>query len=284
MLNIVITGSSTGIGKTTAELLARAGYRVFATMRNTKDGEPLLDMAKNENLQIEVVSLDVADDDSVDHAFAAIYRQVEFIDVLICNAGITGFGTVEETPLQKFHDCMNINCLGAVRCVKKVITAMRERQQGCIITVSSAGGRVALSPNAPYSASKFALEAFSEALAQEAKTFGVKVAIVQPGSTATPIADKTIKGSETQSVYPQPARLLVALENFADLAEPPEIVADQIKVIIENDSWQLRYPVGDTKPLLDMRNNLSDEEWVHLQSLSGEAYDKAMEKLLSGNS
>ena len=283
MLNSVVTGSSTGIGKTTVEVLARAGHRVFATMRNVKDGASLLELAEEEDLLIELLSLDVADDHSVDQAFEHIYKQVKFVDALVCNAGIDGFGTVEETPLQKFRDCMEVNYFGAIRCVQKTITSMRDKQQGVIIMVSSTGGRVVVSPGAPYAGSKFAMEAFSEALAQEAKTFGIRVAIVEPGSTATPIAGKAKRHAQgSDSPYPQLSRFFDNLEKFSHLAEPPEGVAEQIRDIIEGDSWQLRYLVGgDAQPLLDMRNSLSDEQWVQLQSLSGEAYDSSMQKLMA---
>ena len=283
MKNIVITGSSTGIGKATVQVLGRAGHRVFATMRNVNDGKPLIDLARRENLQIEVLALDVASDDFVDQAFESISKHVTSIDTLICNAGIIGFGAVEEIPIQRFSDCMDVNYLGTIRCVKKVIAGMRERQSGTIITVSSIGGRVAVTPNSAYAASKFALEAFSEILAQEAKSFGIRVAIVEPGSMATAIADKSIKGAPTESRYPQLTRLTEALNTFSSIAEAPEVVAEQIREIVEGNSWQLRYLVGaDAQPLIDMRNNISDEDWVDLQSLAGEAYESAMTKLLSG--
>lgn len=282
MQNIIVTGSSTGIGNATVEMLARAGHRVFATMRNVNDGTPLLKMAEEENLQIEVLALDVANEASVNRAFEEIYQRIDRVDALVCNAGVLGIGSVEETPMSVYYNCFEVNFFGAVRCVKEVLPGMRERGKGCIVMISSIVGLVASSPNCAYSPSKFAIEAFSEALAQEAKTFGIRVAVVEPGGVATSINDKAAKAVPQQSRYPSIQRLAKLFEQpgATTMGMPVENVAGVIINIIEGDNWQFRYLIGeDAEMTVKMRNSVSDEEWVHLHSLEGDAFDRAMGEL-----
>jgi len=138
---------------------------------------------------------------------------------------------------------METNYFGPLRCIHEVAPQMRERKSGCIINVTSVAGRVASSPLAPYTASKFALEALSEALAQEMKTFNVRVALVEPGIIDTPMA-RRMEEPPDGSPYSQQRRFAhlftAALKNPA----PPSLVAEKILEIIESGSWQLRHPVG----------------------------------------
>jgi NAD(P)-dependent dehydrogenase (short-subunit alcohol dehydrogenase family) len=113
---------------------------------------------------------------------------------------------VEEVPLDFFRQMMETNFFGALRCMKAVIPSMRERRHGCIVNVTSIAGRVAMAPQAPYAAYKFALEALSKCLAQEMKAFNVRVAIIEPGVIATPIFSKA-KPLPEHSPYPQLGRL-----------------------------------------------------------------------------
>jgi len=158
MKNILITGTSSGIGMATALEMARAGHRVFATMRNPAGSPRLGEIAKSENLPIEIRTLDVDSDDSVKQCFGAIGER---LDVLVNNAGVECHGAVEELPMEAIAAAMNTNYLGAVRCMKAVLPSMREARSGCIINISSVSGRLSNSPLGAYSASKFALEAIS---------------------------------------------------------------------------------------------------------------------------
>lgn len=124
-------------------------------------------------------------DESVRACFAALDAPVE---VLANNAGIEHHGSVEELPMEAFIATMNTNYFGAVRCIKAVLPGMRQARQGCIINITSVSGRISSAPLAPYAASKFALEALSEALAGEVKPFNVRVAIVEPGIQDTRMA------------------------------------------------------------------------------------------------
>jgi NAD(P)-dependent dehydrogenase (short-subunit alcohol dehydrogenase family) len=264
MATAVVTGSSTGIGQATAITLARAGHTVYATMRNPEGGgEEVREIAQKENLPVHLVALDVDSDDSVRSAFARIEADAGRIDVVVNNAGIGNQGPVEETPLAEFRAVMETNFFGALRCIQSVLPGMRERRNGCIINVTSAAGRVSVAPQAPYCASKWALEALSESLAQEVKAFGIRVAVVEPGIIATPIFGKLEETSPTTK-YPQRRRLL-ALFRTSLTKNPvsPYVVGEKIREIVDSGTWQLRHPVGpDAEGFLAWRASMTDEQWT----------------------
>jgi NAD(P)-dependent dehydrogenase (short-subunit alcohol dehydrogenase family) len=274
MANVLITGTSSGIGLVTALELARAGYRVFATMRDLGRGKELSELASRERLRLQFLELDVQSDQSVSSCFGSI---TEPLDVLVNNAGVECHGSIEELPVDAFVATMNTNYLGAVRCIKAVLPGMRRARSGCIINVSSVAGRIASSPLGPYAASKFALEAISEALAGEVKPFNIRVAIVQPGVQDTKMA-RAIEGG-AQSAYCQVARFAGLFR--AALARPvgPETTAAVIRHIIESGTWQLRHPSGpDATPFLHWRAAMRDEEWVDWNALDDETWYQQVER------
>src|SRR5438034_3183872 len=227
MSNIVITGASRGIGLATAVELARAGHQVVATMRNPAGSPELGEQATKEKLPIRIETMDVDSDESVKQAFGRILTQGP-VDVLVNNAGIERTGAIEETPLGDFRTCMETNYFGALRCIQAVVASMRQRGSGAIINVASVAGKISLSPMAPYSASKFALEAMSEALAEELRAFGVRVAIVEPGIIETRMA-RNIEGMGASKVYPQVRRCAALFEGtMAAGAGQPQVVGQKI--------------------------------------------------------
>jgi NAD(P)-dependent dehydrogenase (short-subunit alcohol dehydrogenase family) len=272
MAIILATGASSGIGLATAVTLARGGHKVVATMRNLEGAGELQKIVSAEKLPVTIAVLNVDDDASVNRAIGKVLTENGSIDVLVNNAGIGGGGSVEEVPLERFREVMETNFFGALRCIKAVIPGMRERRNGCIINITSIAGRMALSPQAAYAASKWAFEALSECLAQEMKAFNVRVAIVEPGVIATPIFGKA-RAAPKSSPYPH-ARRQTALFN-ASLTKPtsPYVVGEQIRRIVESDDWQLRYPVGpDAVPFLNWRASKTDEEMVNLGGASDDEY------------
>jgi len=262
MAIVMITGANSGIGLATAVTLARGKHTVIATMRDVGNAGELQKIVSAEKLSVTVVPLNVDDDSSVSYAFSKVLAENGRIDVLVNNAGVSGSGSVEELPMTVFREVMETNFFGALRCIKAVIPNMRERRHGSIVNVTSVAGRVALAPQAAYAASKWAFEALSECLAQEMKAFNIRVAIIEPGVIATPIFTKTRPAPE-DSPYPHLRRLRALFK--ASLIKPtsPYVVGEQIRQIIEGDSWQLRYPVGpDALPLLTWRASKTDEEIV----------------------
>ena len=214
----LVTGTSTGIGLATAVTLARAGHNVIATMRNPEGANELKKLIAEGKLPVTIAELDVDNDASVEDAIKKVLAEHGRIDVLVNNAGVGGGGAVEETSLAKFREVMETNYFGALRCIKAVIPGMRERRQGCIVNVTSIAGRMALAPAAAYSASKFALEALSECLAQEMKAFNVRVAIIEPGVIATPIFSKA-KPAPENSPYPHFQASTGRVRRFTDQAD-----------------------------------------------------------------
>jgi NAD(P)-dependent dehydrogenase (short-subunit alcohol dehydrogenase family) len=149
---------------------------------------------------------------------------------------------------------------------------MRERRSGCIINVTSIAGRIASSPFAPYAASKFALEALCECLAQEVKPFNVRVAMVEPGIIDTPMA-RHISGARGPSHYSHQRRMAALFAAALKTPAPPSLVAAKVLEIAGSGTWQLRHPVGpDASPALDRRLKMSDEEWVDFGALDDDAW------------
>ncbi len=278
MASVLVTGTSKGIGLITALTLARAGHTVFATMRNPARSPELAQQAAQENLPITISAMDVDSDDSVKTAIADIYKSAGHIDVLVNNAGIERNGSIEDLPMDDFRATMETNYFGAVRCIKAVIRQMRERRSGCIINITSVAGRIATSPLGAYGASKHALEAVSDALAQEMKAFNVRVAIVEPGIIDTPMAHE-IEARRSATVYPQQRRMSAYFAAALKNGTQPILVAEKIRNIIESETWQLRHPVGpDAEPMLASRRATSDEDYVALHSLDDDAWYSIMEE------
>ena len=272
MSNVVITGCSSGIGLATALSLAKAGHNVYATMRNPGKGTLLREKIAADKLPISIVALDVDSDDSAAKAFTEIYSRAGFIDVLVNNAGIDYVGPVEELPFEAFRASMETNYFGALRCIRACLPEMREHRRGCIVNVSSVAGRFASSPMAPYTASKFALEALSEALAQEVKAFNIRVAIVEPGVIDTPMA-RRLEQSTLKSNYPQTERVSNLFAASLAHPTPSTVVAEKIREIIESGTWTLRHPVGpDAQGFLAWRASMTDEEWVNWGALDDDAW------------
>ena len=275
MSSVLLTGTSSGIGLATALNLSRAGHTVYATMRNPDRATQLRETVAKEKLPVSVLTMDVDSDESVAAAASTIRSQAGHIDVLVNNAGIERRGSIEELPLEDFRATMETNYFGALRCIRTFLPEMRERRSGCIINVTSIAGRIACSPLAPYSASKFALEALSEALAQEAKPFNIRVAILQPGIIDTAMA-RRIEAPSGESHYPQGRRFAGLFGASLEKPTPPDLVAEKIREIIDSGTWQLRHPVGpDSVPFLGWRAAMTDEEWVNWGALDDDAwYDR----------
>jgi NAD(P)-dependent dehydrogenase (short-subunit alcohol dehydrogenase family) len=278
MGRVLITGTSKGIGLETALAFGRSGHQVHATMRNPSQSPQLAETAVREKLPIIVSTMDVDSDGSVHAAIAAIQKDHGPIDVLVNNAGVERIGAVEELPLADFRSVMETNYFGAIRCIQAVVPHMRQRKSGCIINVTSVAGRIAGAPMAPYTASKFALEALSEALAGEMKTFNVRVAIVEPGIIDTAMA-RRITGQPEDSPYRQSARFASMFTASLKNPVPPSLVAEKILEIAESGTWKLRHPVGpDALPFLEWRNQMADEQWVELNAGDDETWNRSLER------
>jgi len=278
MKTVVITGANRGIGMDTTLAFARAGYKVYATMRNPEGAESLKEIVDNESLDVSLLKMDVNDDDSVIDCLNQIQDESGALDVIVNNAGIERHGAIEEMDLSVFKEVMETNYFGVIRCVKAVLPLMRENENGCIINIASVAGHISNSPLAPYSSSKFALEAFSEALAQEVKPFNIRVGIVEPGIINTDMAND-IQAAEPNSNYPQAFRFGGMFRASLENPTSPTLVADTILNVVQSGTWDLRHPVGpDAIPFLEWRASMTDEQWVDWNAApDDEWYDAVQE-------
>jgi NAD(P)-dependent dehydrogenase (short-subunit alcohol dehydrogenase family) len=262
MSKVLITGTNAGIGLQTAIVLGKAGHSVIATMRNLERGTALRDAVSRDRLPVTILPMDVDSDESVAAATEAIRSQFGSIDVLVNNAGIERTGAIETLALDDFKATMETNYFGTVRTIRAWLPDMRARRSGCIINVSSVAGKIACTPLAPYTASKFAVEALSEALAQEVRPFDVRVAIVEPGIIDTAMA-RRIEHAPEDGAYPQVRRFGHLFQASLDQPTSPAVVADKILEIIGSGTLKLRHPVGpDAEGFLAWRASLTDEEWA----------------------
>ena len=261
-----------GIGMETALELARGGHRVYATMRSPERSPELSAIVAAEGLPLTIHTLDVDSDASVADAIGGIYAGGGEIDVLVNNAGVERLGTVEEAPLDHFRVCMETNYFGVIRCIQAVLPKMRERGSGVIVNVSSVAGKIASGSMGPYTASKFALEALSESLAQEVKSLGIRVAIVEPGIIDTRMA-RNISSAETESLYPHGRRWAAMFVEALAAGNGPSFIAKKVREVIENEDWTLRHPAGpDALPFLGWRAAMTDEAWVNFGAQSDEEW------------
>ena len=263
---VVVTGANSGIGRATAIHLAGRGYRVIGTVRSATKADKLRAMAESAGVGVELVELDVAIDQSVGDGFAEIFDRAGRVDHLVNNAGVGGNATVEDCSVELFAEVMNINLYGAVRCQQAVLPQMRERGAGTVINVSSVVGRIAALAQAPYTASKWALEAMSEQLAQEVASFGIRVAIIEPGITKSAIFAKNIDMPEVTGAYAQQYQRMFQMyaAGLAHATDPMEVGA-VIAHAIETETPQLRYPVSwGGAEIISGRDAMTDEEWVAL--------------------
>ena len=249
MRSVLVTGSSSGIGRALARRFAREGWRVFATMRRPESGEELRRDAAAQGWTLTTPALDVTSDASVaaavDEAHAAAGGA---LDVVVNNAGYYLWGAVEETTPEELAAQLDTNLLGVLRVTRAVLPPMRARRTGTIVNMSSVSGRVVLPAVGPYHASKWALEALSESLRYELIPFGVNVVLIEPGpyDTGLHANEKRAAASEwPDSPYAAQAaaykRQLAALRR-AEL----DGLCDVVLRAATARRPKLRWPVGPT--------------------------------------
>ena len=280
----VVTGANSGIGRATAVHLASHGYRVIGTVRGLSKISKADSMAADAGVSLEWVELDVADDDSVRAGFDRIHSMVDHVDVLVNNAGVGGNAVIEECPPSLYQEVMNINLCGPVRCAQAVLPSMRARRAGTIVNVSSVVGRFAALAQAPYVASKWALEAMSEGLAQELAPWNIRVAIVEPGITKSAIFAKNVDAPNQTGAYDAHYRRLFQFYAAGiPVATDPMEVAEVVHHAYTTDSPQLRYVTSwGGKELIEGRAHISDADWIGLGAIEDDAEYYARFKELFG--
>jgi NAD(P)-dependent dehydrogenase (short-subunit alcohol dehydrogenase family) len=265
----VVTGANSGIGRAVAVHLATRGFTVYGTVRSIDKAAKLMAMAAEVGAQVHHLELDVADEESVRAGFSTLHDEAGHVDVLVNNAGVGGNGVVEEAPIERYADVINVNLFGALRCLKAVLPGMRRRRSGTIVNITSVAGRFASPAQAPYVASKWALEGVSEELAHELAAFGIRVAIIEPGVTKSAIFAKNTDFGGHRDYEPHRRRMFQFYAAGLANATDPFDVATVVHHAITTDSPTLRYPVSWAGPeIIDNRQRMTDEQWVALGAIA----------------
>jgi len=260
----VVTGSSSGMGYETSLALARDGFYTFATVRNPKKAEKMLEVAKKEKLNIEIVELDVDNEKSIISAIEKILSKKKRIDVLVNNAGWGLFGSVEDVALKDFRAQFETNFFGIISIIQKVAPVMRKQGSGVIVNISSVAGKIGFPGSPAYISSKFALEGLSESLRYELGQFGVKVIIIEPGVIKTNFfSSMKIAEPKPDSPYKEiTQKVIMGVKMMAEFGTPPSEVANVILNAIKEENPRPRYIVGnDAQMFLEAKKAKTDTEF-----------------------
>jgi NADP-dependent 3-hydroxy acid dehydrogenase YdfG len=239
---VLITGCSTGIGHDLARRLTRANYTVIATARYPERLSDL-DVA----LQLP---LDVTDATSIASAMEDVVRRYGRIDILVNNAGYAVRGAVEDISVEQVQQMFDVNVYGVMRMIRAVVPHMRQQQAGRVITIGSLAGKLVLPVNGTYSATKFALEALSDAMRVELAPFGIQVVLIEPGNissnfmaTAQANSQETFSDLDSpyQALYQQYLRVMTTMRKQE---HGPEIVSQVVQQAIESSKPKARYLVA----------------------------------------
>lgn len=249
MPTVLITGTSTGIGRVTAQHLAANGWRVFATMRNLEKKGPLERALKEAGVdqRVTIAQLDVNDPASIESAAASILAQIgNKLDAVVHNAGVAIAGAHEDLPDAEIRRVMETNFFGVLALTRAVLPAMRAQGSGRIVLVSSQSAFAGQPANSIYCASKWALEGWAESIAYELDGFGIDVALIEPGPYQTEIWTSTQRVVPSDSPYTPWLRKVFrgADQHEAKNARDPQEVADVILRALEAPRPRFRYPVG----------------------------------------
>jgi NAD(P)-dependent dehydrogenase (short-subunit alcohol dehydrogenase family) len=258
---ILITGCSSGIGHVTAKHLAEQGHTVYATSRRV---DAMADLAE---AGCHTLALDVTDEESIRAAVAAIEAEHGAVGALVNNAGYGQSGAIEAVPIEDVKRQFDTNVFGYVRVAKAVLPAMRDAGSGRIVNVSSIAGKITMPGSGIYSATKFAIEAISDALRFEVKGFGIDVVIVEPGPIRTEFTTTANEGFPAASGSPYDAWHAAVAKADAEadassVAGDPEDVAKTIEKAITAKRPKIRYTVTAVAMLLPkVRGALPDGAW-----------------------
>jgi short-subunit dehydrogenase len=263
---VLVTGASSGIGKATAEFLVKNGFKVYGTSRKVLE-EVAIDISSSTGGGFfHMIQLDVRSEDSAKHAVEYVLQKEGHIDILINNAGFGIAGSVEDTSIEEAYSQMDTNFFGMLRMSKSVLPSMRKQKKGLIINVSSVAGVISIPYQSMYSASKYAIEAVTEALRMELKPFGVKAAMVEPGDTKTGFTDKRIyvAASKDSSAYKDRFEKSIKVMEVSETngPTPEKVVVKAIAKIISRKNPPVRITAGFSYKLIVFLKRLLPSRFV----------------------
>ncbi|HSG74182.1 MAG TPA: SDR family oxidoreductase [Nitrosopumilaceae archaeon] len=260
----LVTGSSSGIGFETALALARENFFTFASMRNIEKAEKIQEIAKKENLNLEVIELDVDKAESIKNAIKKIQEQKGRIDVLVNNAGYLLTGCLEDVTMDELKAQFETNFFGVIRMIQETAPIMRKQGSGIIVNVSSVAGRIGFPGTPAYISSKFALEGISECMRYELSPFGIKTIIIEPGVIKTNIFStmKIAKGKPDSPYKEITEKVMNGVKMMAEMGTSPDEVAKTIMKAIHTEEPLPRYVVGsDASMFLEAKKMKTDIEF-----------------------
>jgi NADP-dependent 3-hydroxy acid dehydrogenase YdfG len=267
---VLVTGCSSGIGRATAEHLAANGWKVYATARRVESIEDLSDSG------CVTLALDVTDEASMRTAVDAVEQAEGAIGVLVNNAGYSQSGAVETVSLDDVRRQFETNVFGLLRMCQLVLPGMRNQRWGKIVNISSMGGRLVFPGGGAYHGTKFAVEAFSDALRFEVRGFGIDVILIEPGLITTRFGEvgaASVGESRSDGPYAEfndavaKGTAEVYEGGLARLGGGPEVVAKKIEKAVTARRPKTRYPVTASARLaLGQRAIVSDRMWDRLMT------------------
>ncbi len=239
----LVSGAAGGIGAAIATALAENGYRVFGTARNPDKALKVPG--------VEMLTLDVRSQASVEQCVRTVLERAGQIDVLVNNAGVAFVGATEECSDEEIAAQFDVNVFGVMRLTRAVLPSMRERRRGRIINIGSLSARVAVPFQGAYSATKAAIEGYSEALLHEVSPFGIHVSVIEPGFIRTGLADHSERATAPIAAYDRWRNAAAeSVRRQIDASPGPSVVASSVLAALRAEHPRFRYPCGDAGRVL----------------------------------
>lgn len=262
MKTVIVTGASSGIGRATAEALAKAGFTVFGTSRKTGGISPA---------GLEMLTCDVTDDASVKALVDTVLERAGRIDVVVNNAGVGLLGGAEESSISQVQALFDVNLFGVLRMTNAVLPTMRRQRQGRIINVSSGLGFAPAPYSAHYAATKHALEGHSESLDHEIRAFNVRVSLIEPAYVRSPFDQNSLEPDRKLPEYDEArSRVLGFVQDVMPTADTPEMVAEAVLKAATDKDQKRRYTVGKVAGQISLLRRL----------MPAKIFDKALRQQL----
>ena len=265
----VVTGSSSGIGFEISLILARHGFKTYATMRDLQKSSTLRSIADKEKIPLKCVQLDVTNDISVKQAIETIVNEANKIDILVNNAGYGLSGAFEDLLINEIKLQFDTNYFGLIRATQAVLPIMRNQSAGIIVNISSGLGRFGIATSSAYASSKFAIEGLTESISYELEPFGIRTILVEPGIIKTNFIKAAVLAEKSKDPNSPYFQFMNNMENgmkkLIESGECPEYVAKVVLDAINDSNPKLRYLAGkDVEHIMEIKNKISDEDFHNM--------------------
>jgi NAD(P)-dependent dehydrogenase (short-subunit alcohol dehydrogenase family) len=263
---ILITGTSSGMGRDMVEYFAKKGWNVAATMRNpAKDGIGFESMGS-----VKTYALDVTDQNSIQAAIDETIIDFDGLDVVVNNAGVGQLGPMEGASDSQIDQQIAVNFRGPISVMRAALPHFRAQKSGMFVNITSIGGRMTMPHNSVYHGMKWGLEGFTEALSYELRPFGIKLKLIAPGGVKTDFAGRSLTrtnaGIDKEYERQLEAFVTTAMKRSDNWSEP-RVVSEVVYEAVSDGSDKLRYLAGDdAKMMSETRGMMSDEDWINMMN------------------